>query len=279
MYLYDEYSYKPNDPPIRFEVRPLPRQRRSPALLAGQPAVAKCRRQHLSLIRGDGEPLGECSFQGFLFDFFVPGWGGILWFQMDSGQFTILLEKWSRGDKSALQALTPIVYRELRKLAAASMSREREDHTLTPTALLHEAYLKLVDHKQDHWHGRAHFYAVASHLMREILIEHARKHQAAKRGGGQAKVSLDDAVALATDKSDIVVALDEALLELAKQDERKAKLIELKYFGGLSGTEIAQILNISISTITRESRMAEAWLQRYIKRYETRTLDKAGKTI
>ncbi len=184
---------------------------------------------------------------------------------MDSGQFTVLLEKWSHGEKSALNALTPIVYRELRKLAAANLARERGDHTLTPTALLHEAYLKLVDHKQDHWHSRAHFYAVASHIMREILIDHARKHRATKRGGGQANVSLDDAIAFAPEKSDMIVALDEALQALAKQDERKAKLIELKYFGGLSGQEISEVLNISLSTITRECRMAEAWLQRYLR--------------
>jgi RNA polymerase sigma-70 factor, ECF subfamily len=185
---------------------------------------------------------------------------------MDSGQFTALLEKWSSGDKSALKDLAPIVYGELRKLAAANLSREREDHTLTPTALLHEAYLKLVDHKQDHWHGRAHFYAVASHIMREILIDHARKHRAAKRGGGQPKVSFEDAVAFIPEKSDAILALDEALQELAKNDERKARLIELRYFGGLSGQEIAEVLNISIATITRESRMAEAWLQRYLSR-------------
>ena len=185
---------------------------------------------------------------------------------MDSGQFTALLEKWSRGDKSALNALTPIVYRELRKLAAANLAREREDHTLTPTALLHEAYLKLVDHKQDHWHGRAHFYAVASHIMREILIDHARKYRAAKRGGGQPKVSFDDAIALVPEKSEAILALHEALQELARNDERKARLVELKYFGGLSGQEIAEVLNISIATITRESRMAEAWLQRYLNR-------------
>jgi RNA polymerase sigma-70 factor (ECF subfamily) len=185
---------------------------------------------------------------------------------MDSGQFTTLLQKWSQGDKSALKALTPVVYKELHKLAVVNLSREREDHTLTPTALLHEAYLKLVNHKQDHWHGRTHFYAVASHIMREILIEHARKHRAAKRGGGHAKVSFDDAIAFPQERSDAVLALDEALQELAKRDERKAQLIELRYFGGLSSQEIAEVLNVSVSTITRESRMAEAWLQRYLKR-------------
>lgn len=207
----------------------------------------------------------------FHFEFFSVHLGYILWFQMDSGQFTILLEKWSRGDKSALKALTPIVYGELHKLAAANLVWERKEHTLTPTALLHEAYLKLVDHKQAHWHGRAHFYAVASHIMREILIEHARKHRAAKRGGGQTRVSFDDAIGFAPEKGAMVVALDEALQELAKQDQRKARLIELKYFGGLSGQEIAQVLSISISTITRESRMAEAWLQRYLSRSRSQT--------
>lgn len=190
--------------------------------------------------------------------------GGILGCTMDSGQFTTLLEKWSRGEKSALKTLTPVVYTELRKLAAANLAREREDHTLSPTALLHEAYLKLVDHKQDHWHGRVHFYAVASHLMREILIEHARKHRAAKRGGGQRKISLEDATAFAPERSETLVALDEALRELAKYDERKTQLIELKYFGGLSGQEIAEVLNVSVSTVTRESRLAEAWLKRYL---------------
>jgi RNA polymerase sigma-70 factor (ECF subfamily) len=188
---------------------------------------------------------------------------------MDSGQFTTLLEKWSRGDKSALQALTPVVYRELHKLAAANLARERYDHTLTPTALLHEAYLKLVDHKQDHWHGRTHFYAVASHIMREVLIEHARKHRAAKRGGGQSKIPLEDAIVFAPEKSDTLLVLNEALQELAQQDERKAQLIELRYFGGLSGQEIAEVLNISISTVTRESRLAEAWLQRYLTKNKT----------
>ena len=187
---------------------------------------------------------------------------------MDSGQFTTLLAKWSQGDKSALKALIPIVYGELHKLAAFNRAREREDHTLQPTALLHEAYLKLVDHKQGHWHSRAHFFAVASHIMREILIDHARKHRAAKRGGGQSEVPLEDAIAFAPEKSTTILALDEALKELAKNDTRKAEIIELKYFGGLSGEEIAQVLEVSVSTISRESRMAEAWLQRYLTKME-----------
>jgi RNA polymerase sigma-70 factor (ECF subfamily) len=183
---------------------------------------------------------------------------------MDSGQFTTLLAKWSRGDKSALKALMPIVYAELHRLAAFNRAGERGDHTLQPTALLHEAYLKLVDHKQDEWHGRAHFFAVASHIMREILIDHARKHRAAKRGGGHPEVPLEDAIVFAPERSATILALDEALRELANNDARKAQIIELKYFGGLSGEEIAEVLNVSLSTVTRDSRMAEAWLQRYL---------------
>lgn len=178
-----------------------------------------------------------------------------------------MLQKWSLGDRSALEDLTPIVYAQLRKLAAGKLARERKGHTLTPTALLHEAYLKLVDHKQDHWHSRAHFFAVASHIMREILIDHARKHRSEKHGGGQDKVSLEDAVLFAPERSDTILALDEALRELAKHDERKAQLIELRYFGGLTGQEIAVVLNISMATINRENRLAEAWLQRYLTRH------------
>lgn len=183
---------------------------------------------------------------------------------MDTGQFTVLLEKWSRGDKSALPALTPIIYRELRKLAAAKLARERRGHTLQPTALIHEAYLKLVEHKQGQWQNRAHFFFVASQIMREILIDYARKHRAAKRGGGQEKVSLDDAVIFAPEKSKVLLELDDALQALAKVDERKARLIELKYFGGLRGEEIAEALHISMATVNRDARLAEAWLQRYL---------------
>jgi RNA polymerase sigma factor (TIGR02999 family) len=180
---------------------------------------------------------------------------------MDSGQFTILLKDWSGGDRAALDALTPIVYHELRRLASARLRSERSGHTLQPTALIHEAYLKLVDHDQKEWHSRSHFFSVASQVMREILVDHARKHRSAKRGGGE-KIALDEAVSLAPERSKMLIDLDEALRDLARFDARKARLVELKYFGGLSGEEIAVALGISISTITRESRLAEAWLQR-----------------
>lgn len=182
---------------------------------------------------------------------------------MAPGQFTLLLREWSHGDRAALDTLTPIVYDELRRLAAAKLSRERQGHTLQPTALIHEAYLRLVEHNQERWHSRAHFFSVASHIMREILVDHARKHSAAKRSGGEA-VTFDEAVSFAPERGALVVALDDALEELARFDERKSRLIELKYFAGLSGEELAQALGISISTVTRESRLAEAWLHRYL---------------
>jgi RNA polymerase sigma factor (TIGR02999 family) len=185
---------------------------------------------------------------------------------MERGEFTQLLREWSAGDRQALEALTPVVYGQLHKLAKAHFAREREGHTLQPTALVHEAYLALVDHKQNRWHGRAHFFSMASRIMREILIDHARRHRAAKRGSGQSHVVLDDEIASLVSSDDRVLALDEGLSELAKVDERKARLLELKYFGGLSGQEISRVLEISISTITRESRLAEAWLQRYLTR-------------
>jgi RNA polymerase sigma factor (TIGR02999 family) len=181
---------------------------------------------------------------------------------MAPGQFTLLLKDWSGGNKAALDSLTPIVYQELRKLASSKLSRERDARTLQPTALIHEAYLKLVQHDQERWHSRAHFFAVASHIMREILVDHARKHSAAKRSGE--RVPIEEGLTFAPERGAMVIALDDALGELAKFDERKARLIELRYFGGLSGEELADALNISISTVTRESRLAEAWLHRYL---------------
>ena len=182
---------------------------------------------------------------------------------MEPADFTMLLQRWEQGDRIALDALTPVVYRELRRLAEGKLRDERPGHTLQPTALVHEAYLKLVEHDQQHWHSRAHFLSVASHLMREVLVDYARKHRAAKRGSGKV-MSLDEDLVYAHEKAQIFVDLDDALKELASFDERKAKLLELKYFGGLSGKEIAPILDISISTITRETRLAEAWLLRYL---------------
>jgi RNA polymerase sigma factor (TIGR02999 family) len=182
-----------------------------------------------------------------------------------SEDVTLLLRNWSKGDRDSLDRLTPLVYRELRGLATAKLRGERPDHTLQPTALLHEAYLRLVRSGQEEWHGRAHFYAVASVLMREILVDHARKHRAEKRGSGAAGVSFDEALSFAPERGAALLALDDALGELKTFDERKSRLIQLKYFGGLTGDEIAEVMGISRSTVTREVRLAEAWLHSYVQ--------------
>lgn len=182
----------------------------------------------------------------------------------DSHDVTLLLRNWSSGDRAALDQLTPVVYRELRSIALSKLRAERAGHTLQPTALLHEAYLRLVKHGQEEWHSRAHFFAVASAIMREILVDHARKHNAAKRGSGLAGVALDEAFSFAPERGSLLLALDDALSELNTFDERKSRLIQLKYFGGLTGDEIAEVLQISRSTVTRECRLAEAWLYNYL---------------
>jgi RNA polymerase sigma factor (TIGR02999 family) len=183
---------------------------------------------------------------------------------MEKGEFTGLLRNWSNGSKTVLDHITPVIYKELRKLAAARLRRERDGHTLQPTALIHEAYLRLVDHHQKEWHSRAHFFSVAGRIMREILVDHARARQAGKRGGSSVKVTLPDAVSFAPEVQATLIALDDALCALASFDERKSRLIELKYFGGLETEEIAEALGISRSTVTREARLAEAWLHNYL---------------
>jgi RNA polymerase sigma factor (TIGR02999 family) len=196
---------------------------------------------------------------------------------MQAPEFTMLLRRWSAGDQFALAALMPVVYGELHRLAAARLRNEREGHTLQPTALIHEAYLKLVDHDQEQWHSRAHFFSVASQIMREILVDNARKHRASKRGNGR-KVSIDDAVWLAPERGRSLEQLDDALEELARFDQRKSRLIELKFFGGLTGQEISKVLGISISTITRELRLAEAWLESYLSPAASRTTTSTSET-
>src|SRR5262249_28092569 len=171
---------------------------------------------------------------------------------------------WSDGRKEVLDRITPTIYRELRRLAGARLRLEREGHTLQPTALIHEAYMRLVEHDQKAWHSRAHFFSVASEIMRQILVDHARAHQAAKRGGQAGKVTWSDAVSLAPQRGATLLALDDALRELATFDERKSRLISLKYFGGLQTEEIGEALGISRSTVTREARLAEAWLHNYL---------------
>jgi RNA polymerase sigma factor (TIGR02999 family) len=175
-------------------------------------------------------------------------------------EITQLLMKWSQGDKSALDQLVPLVYPELRRLAKRHMNRENPGHTLQTSALINEAYLKLVDQQNVEWQNRAHFFAVAAQLMRHILVDHARTRNYAKRGGGAPKVPLDEAAALTEQRAAELIALDDALRDLATLDERRSQIIELRFFGGLSLDETAEVINISPSTVQREWRAAKAWL-------------------
>lgn len=175
---------------------------------------------------------------------------------------TQLLLDWGKGNKDALNHITPILYEELRRLADGYLRRERSDHTLQPTALVHEAYMKLADQTQLGWQNRAHFFGIAAQVMRHILVDHSRRHRAAKRGGGGPKVPIDEGIVMSQERPADVVALDDALKTLAKFDERKSKVIELRYFGGLTVEEMAEVLGVSVATIGRELRMAQAWLQR-----------------
>jgi RNA polymerase sigma-70 factor, ECF subfamily len=175
---------------------------------------------------------------------------------------TQLLVSWSNGDESALGHLLPVVYQELRKVASGYMRRERLDHTLQPTALINEAYLRLVDQSLPEWKGRTHFFGVAAQLMRQILVEHARSRGAAKRGGKQERVDLEESVVLNPDRPSRLIALDDALTALEAIDRRKSRVIELRFFGGLTVEEIAGSLGISVATVGRELRLAQAWLHR-----------------
>jgi RNA polymerase sigma factor (TIGR02999 family) len=174
---------------------------------------------------------------------------------------TQLLLDYSAGDKAAIDALLPYLYSELRKLAASQLKFENPGHTLQPTALVHEAYLRLADQTRVEWRNRAHFFAIAAQVMRNILVDHARRHRAAKRGAGGKKLSLDD-VDVAIGRPAEIVDLDDALKELAQFDERKARAVEMRYFGGLSIEEIGEVLGISVATVGRELRLAQAWLLR-----------------
>jgi len=178
------------------------------------------------------------------------------------GEFTQLLAAASDGDRRAVDRLLPLVYDELRAMAAEMMNRERPGHTLQPTALVHEAYLKLVDQKEARWRSRAHFFAVAAVALRRILVDHARARGRAKRGGGEPKLPLDERLAAAYERAVDLVALDEALEGLAASHPRHARVVELRFFGGLTIDETAQLLGVSPSTVEREWRYARARLFR-----------------
>ena len=175
---------------------------------------------------------------------------------------THLLDAWSRGDQAALNKLMPLVYAELRRLAHHYMSQEGAGHTLQTTALVNEAYLRLVNQKQAAWQNRAQFIGIAAQLMRRVLIDDARSHDSAKRGGGIRPVELDEAAALSPTQAESVLAVDEALEHLAGLDPRKARIVELRYFGGLTVDETAEVLKISSVTVMRDWSFAKAWLHR-----------------
>ena len=183
----------------------------------------------------------------------------------NSQQITQLLNQWSNGDAEVLGDLMPLVYVELRRQASRYLRRERSNHTLQPTALINEAYLKLIDQREVKWQNRAHFFAIAAQAMRRILVDYARERKREKRGGAAENLPLDEALTIVSqEKSVDLVALDEALNNLAKFDERQAKVVELRYFSGLSIDETAEVLNVSNVTIRRDWNMAKAWLHQEI---------------
>jgi RNA polymerase sigma-70 factor, ECF subfamily len=172
-----------------------------------------------------------------------------------------LLQAWGDGDRGALDRLTPIVYDELRRLAKLYMRRERPGHSLQATALVNEAYMRLVDYKGMQWQNRAHFFAVSAQLMRRILVEHARRHNL-KRGGDVQHVSLEETAVVGGDRAADLIALDDAMVVLARVDPRKVQVVEMRFFGGLSVEETAEVLNVSSVTVMRDWSTAKAWLYR-----------------
>ena len=179
-----------------------------------------------------------------------------------SDEVTRLLKAWTAGDEHALEKLTPMVYEQLHRVAQRCMAGERPGHTLQTTALVNEVYLRLVDCGKVHWQDRAHFFAVSAQLMRRILVDFARSRGYQKRGGGLARVSLDDAATVCSEPDQNLLELDDALQSLAEVDPRKSKVVELKFFGGLSTDETAEVLRVSRETVVRDWRLAKVWLLR-----------------
>ncbi len=181
---------------------------------------------------------------------------------LPDNEVTRLLESWNNGCQEALVELMPLVYQELRRMAKQYMNSQPSGHTLQTTALIHEAYLKLADKREKNWQNRAHFFAVAANAMRHILVDHARAHKAEKRGVEAQFIALEDVAVISNERAAEVVALDEALQNLADLDERKARIVELRYFGGLSVEETAEVLKISRNTVIRDWNFAKMWLLR-----------------
>lgn len=181
-----------------------------------------------------------------------------------SQNVTEMLRDWRNGDQEALGKLIPMVYDELRRQAAGYLRRERSGHTLQTTALIHEAYLRLINQQNIDWQNRAHFYAIAARLMRQILVDHARKRQATKRGGSGLKIPLEEAMVISSGRDVDLVALDEALTRLAALDPQQSRIVELRYFSGLSVEETAEALGVSSRTVRRDWNVAKAWLRQQI---------------
>ena len=179
-----------------------------------------------------------------------------------SEEVTRLLADWGNGDHGALDRLMPLVYDELRRIAARYLHSERPDHTLQTTALVHEAYLRLVDETRMHWQGRAHFFAVSATLIRNILVDHARIQNAAKRGGGVGKLPLDESFAVPAANAPAIIAVDDALQALAKIDVQQSRIVELRFFAGLTIEETAEVLGVSPSTVKRDWILAKTWIYR-----------------
>ncbi len=181
-----------------------------------------------------------------------------------SKQVSELLANWNKGNAEAREALMPLVYNELRKLAASHLRRERNDHTLQPTALVYEVYLRLAEQKNVQWHDKSHFFGVTAQLMRRILVDHARSHMADKRGGGLPKVSLNEAIAMSRERPAELLALDESLTQLGSTDPQQGQIVELRVFAGFTIEQTAEVLGISPATVKRDWSLAKAWLMREI---------------
>jgi len=181
-------------------------------------------------------------------------------------EVTDLLLRWSNGDAGALDQLTPVIYDDLRRLARSLLSQERPDHTLSATALVHEAYLKLIDQRRVQWHNRAHFFGAAAHVMRRVLVDHARARASSKRGGSAVKIAMDDSLAIVDALSEDLLDLDAAIDALAAVDGRKARVVEMKFFAGMTSQETAEALHVSDATVERDWTLARAWLIKTMKR-------------
>src|SRR5262245_9796296 len=193
------------------------------------------------------------------------------WYRMDEpsgSDLTQLLQLWSNGDQRALEELTPLVYRELHRLARRYMGGEKQGHTLQATALVNEAYLRLIDWKNVQWQNRAHFFGVSAQLMRRILVDYARSHQYAKRGGGNRPVALDEALVVSNENIGHIIEIDDALNRLAAIDARSADVLQLRFFGGLSVEETAEVLKVAEITVMRDWQFAKAWLTRELLQSE-----------